>query len=219
MNHSSETLVADAGVGDQKKKLLLLLKSRGELGLDDLAKSIGVSKMAVHKHLAALEEKGLVQHSDLRKGVGRPRSIYRLTEEGMTVFPRSYGAIATCALQFIEKNLGREAVEKALRERQNEIVEKYRTPLGKLEFEQRVKALAKIRDKEGYMAETKTLPSGKFVLFEHNCPLIQVAQKYWEACTTEREMFEKLLNAKVETTHRIAGGDMACRFLIQRKKL
>jgi predicted ArsR family transcriptional regulator len=51
-----------------------------------------------------------------------------------------------------------------------------------LEFEQRVKELAKIRDKEGYMAEAKKLPSGKYALFEHNCPLIQVARKYYEAC-------------------------------------
>jgi predicted ArsR family transcriptional regulator len=31
-------------------------------------------------------------------------------------------------------------------------------------------------------------------------------------------MFEKLLGAKVETTHRIAGGDMTCKFLIQKRK-
>jgi predicted ArsR family transcriptional regulator len=59
----------------------------------------------------------------------RVRLIYRLTEDGKTAFPRSYAAIATCALEFIEKNMGREAVERGLKQRQNEIVGKYRAAL------------------------------------------------------------------------------------------
>jgi predicted ArsR family transcriptional regulator len=41
------------------------------------------------------------------------------------VFPRSYGAIATYALDFIEKNIGKEVVEKVLHERQEALFQPY----------------------------------------------------------------------------------------------
>ena len=56
------------------------------------------------------------------------------------------------------------------------------------------------------------------ILLEYNCPIIQVAEKHWEACSTETQLFEKLLDAKVETTHRAAKGDLICEFLIKEKK-
>jgi predicted ArsR family transcriptional regulator len=212
--------------GDQKKKILWNLKVMGEAGLEDLAKKLKISRMAVHKHLAALQERGLVE-SDQTKGdgaggekkrAGRPRFVYRLTDESAALFPRAYGGIAICALRFVERKLGREGVEQVLRERQSGLLTKYQEGLRELDLDDRVKELAKLRDSEGYMAEAKRLPSGKYVMLEHNCPIIHVAQDYWEACSTERELFENLLGASVDTTHRVVKGDMVCRFLIDPKK-
>jgi predicted ArsR family transcriptional regulator len=210
--------VAD-GFGDMKKKILWNLKSRGESGLEDLAAVLKISRMAVHKHLVGLEERGFVESNQVRKGkVGRPRAVYRLTSKGNTTFPKSYGAVATCALKFIEKKLGRKAIEQVLRERQSDVFEKYQEKLEQLDFPERVRSLAKLRDDEGYMAEARKLSKGKYVLYEYNCPIIQLAQDYWEACTTETELFENLLGAKVETTHRAAKGDLVCRFVIEKAK-
>ncbi|MGI0090360.1 MAG: helix-turn-helix transcriptional regulator [Nitrososphaerales archaeon] len=207
------------GFGDTKKKILWRLKASGESGLDELARALKISRMAVHKHLADLEERGLVESSQTSKGkVGRPRARYRLTSKGNTTFPRAYGAVASCAMRFIEKKLGRKAVEQALRERQSEVFERYKGELSQLDFDERVKRLAKLRDGEGYMAESRKLPSSKYVMFEYNCPIIQLAQDYWEACTTETELFQNLLDAKVHTTHRAAKGDLICRFVIERKR-
>jgi predicted ArsR family transcriptional regulator len=202
---------------EPKKNLLWHLKVLHEAGLEDLAKRMKISRMAVHKHLVALESRGLVESEKQRKGVGRPRLIYRLTNRSGNVFPKTYGAMAMCALQFIDRNMGRKGVEKVLRERQSDLFNQYYERLRTKSLEERVEELAKIRDHEGYMAESKKLPSGKFVIMEYNCPVIQVAQEYWEACSTERELFEKLLDASVETTHRAAKGDLTCRFLIDPK--
>jgi predicted ArsR family transcriptional regulator len=197
---------------------------KGEAGLEDLSKTLKISRMAVHKHLAALQERGLVESDQSKvdgaekKGVGRPRSVYRLTDESKTLFPRAYGGIAICALKFVERRLGREGVGQVLRERQDGLLEKYQGRLRDMDFDGRVKELAKLRDSEGYMAEAKKQPSGKYVMLEHNCPVIQVAQDYWEACSTERELFETLLGASVDTTHRVVKGDLICRFLIDPKR-
>jgi predicted ArsR family transcriptional regulator len=130
--------------------------------------------------------------------------------------------------------MGKEAVEKVLHERQRELFDQYYKRLSNLDFDKRVKELAKIRDEEGYMAESKKITSksssdnsssvnaskrtGKHVLLEYNCPIIHIAEKHWEACSVETELFEKLLDAKIETTHRAAKGDLICKFLIKERK-
>ena len=224
------------GFSEPKKKLLYYLKVMQQAGLEELANVMKISRMAVHKHLAILQKRGLVESMETRGHVGRPRMVYQLTSQSKTVFPKSYSAIATHALDFIERNMGKGAVEKVLRERQNELFDQYYKRLRDLDFDKRVKELARIRDEEGYMAESKKMTSkssvtgnglgiregeergGKHVLLEYNCPIIHIAEKHWEACSVETELFEKLLDAKIETTHRAAKGDLICKFLIKERK-
>jgi predicted ArsR family transcriptional regulator len=208
------------GFSEPKKKLLYYLKVMQQAGLEELANIMKMSRMGVHKHLALLQKRGLVEGIETRERVGRPRMIYQLTSQSKTVFPKSYSAIATHALDFIEKNMGKAAVEKVLRERQSELFDLYYKRLKDLDFDKRVKELARIRDEEGYMAESKkeSMSSGKHVLLEYNCPIIHIAEKHWEACSTESELFEKLLGANIETIHRAAKGDLICKFVIKERK-
>ena len=211
--------IAD-GFSEPKKKLLYYLKIMQQAGLEELANIMKMSRMGVHKHLALLQKRGLVEGIETRERVGRPRMIYQLTSQSKTVFPKSYSAIATHAFDFIEKNMGKEAVEKVLRERQSELFDLYYRRIKDLDFDKGVKELARIRDEEGYMAESKreSRRGGKHVLLEYNCPIIHVAEKHWEACSTESELFEKLLGANIETTHRAAKGDLICKFVIKERK-
>src|ERR671911_1498298 len=210
------------GFSEPKKKLLYYLKVMQQAGLEELANVMKVSRMAVHKHLGLLQQRGLVEAVETRGHVGRPRMVYKLTSQSKTVFPKSYSAIATHALDFIERNMGKEGIEKVLRERQSELFDQYYKRLKNLDFDKQVKELARIRDEEGYIAESKkdskSGGGGKHVILEYNCPIIHIAEKHWEACATETELFEKLLGANIETTHRIAKGDSICKFMIKQKR-
>ena len=193
-----------------------------QAGLKELADVMKISRMAVHKHLSVLQNRGLVEGIEIRESsVGRPKMMYRLTSQSKSIFPKSYSAIATHALDFIERNMGKEGVERVLRDRQDDLFDKYYKHLKDLDFEKRVKELARIRDEEGYMAESKKeskLSSRRHVLLEYNCPIIHIAEKHWEACSVETELFEKLLGANIETTHRAAQGDLICKFVIRKKR-
>lgn len=209
------------GFSEPKKKILYYLKVMQQAGLEELAKVMKVSRMAVHKHLVLLQNRGLVEGIENRGHVGRPRMVYQLTSQSKTVFPKSYSAIATHALDFIERNMGKEGIEKVLHERQTELFDQYYKRLKGLDFDKQVKELARIRDEEGYIAESKKeskKSGGKHVLLEYNCPIIHIAEKHWEACSTETELFEKLLGANIETTHRAAKGDSICKFVIKEKR-
>lgn len=209
------------GINGQKKKILWYLKVMQQAGLEELANTMKISRMGAHKHLADLQKRGLVEALESRTGVGRPKMIYKLSSQSKTVFPKSYASIATHSLDFIEKNMGKDGVIRMLRERQNDLFGTYYERLKNLNFEDRVKELAKIRDEEGYIAESKKNKSkgdSGHVLLEYNCPIIHIAEKHWEACFAETELFEKLLYADVETTHRAAKGDLVCKFAIKEKK-
>ena len=206
------------GFSEPKKKLLYYLKIMQQAGLEELANVMKVSRMAVHKHLDLLQQRGLVEGIETRGHVGRPRMVYQLTSQSKSVFPKSYSAIATHALDFFERNMGKEGVKKVLYERQGELFDQYYKRLKGLDFNKQVKELARIRDEEGYIAESRSKSDGKHVLLEYNCPIIHIAEKHWEACSTETELFEKLLGANIDTTHRAAKGDLICKFVIKERK-
>lgn len=205
----------DAGFSSTKKQILLTLKRSGSVSLGDLARHLGISKMATLKHLTSLEEKGLLERSSRPGGRGRPRAFFALSERSASLFPEAYTHMTLCALRFIEEKLGREAVERLLEQRAQEVLDanRRRIPAGTLK--EKVSELAKIRDEGGYMAEVGRAGKNTVEMFEHNCPIMAVAEAYPEACGIEREMFQKLLRADVETSHRVVAGDPVCRFLIR----
>jgi predicted ArsR family transcriptional regulator len=190
-----------------------------QAGLYDLSKAMKISKMAIHKHLVELQNRGLVESTDIRIGVGRPKMLYSLTSIGKTIFPKSYADIATIAIDFIEQNMGKNSVEAVLRQRQSDLYDKYYLRIKNLDFDHKVKELAKMRDEEGYIAESKkNQKNNSHTLLEYNCPIIMIAEKHWEACYIETDLFEKVLDAKIEVTHRAAKGDSVCKFMIKQNK-
>ena len=64
---------------DPKRKILYFLKVMRQAGLVDLSKVMKISRMAVHKHLSDLQDRGLVESVEIRNGVGRPTMQYSLT--------------------------------------------------------------------------------------------------------------------------------------------
>ncbi len=67
------------------------------------------------------------------------------------------------------------------------------------------------------MAEVGPRRRGSIEMLEHNCPILAVAERFPEACETERRMFESLLAARVDVAHRVVAGDPVCRFLVRER--
>ena len=205
----------EAGFSSTKKQILLTLKREGAVSLSDLAASAHISKMATLKHLTVLETMGLVERSSRPGGRGRPRAFFALSPGSASLFPEAYTHMTLCALRFIEEKIGREAIVRLLRQRAQEVLDANRNRVPDGSLKDRVAELVKIRDEGGYMAEVGHAGRNVVEMFEHNCPIMAVAETYPEACRVEREMFQKLLGADVETSHRVVAGDPVCRFLIR----
>ncbi len=207
-----------SGFASTKREILLALRRQGEVDLTTLSRQLSLSKMAVYRHVKELEEAELVERASKRVGVGRPRLALRLAPGASSIFPKAYASVTCALLAFIEKRMGRDAVEAALRSRQQGVLAEYERHIRSEDLGGRVRALAKLRDREGYMAEVRGGSKGRYEMLEYNCPILAVAETYWEACTVENELFRRVLGADVETTHRVVAGDRVCRFLIKPRR-
>ena len=205
----------DAGFSSTKKQILLTLKRKGSTSLTDLAGGLRISKMATLKHLTVLEAKGLIERSSRSGGRGRPRAFFALSKGSASLFPEAYTHMTLCALRFIEEKIGREAIVRLLQQRAQEVLDANRNRVPDGGLKERVAELVRIRDEGGYMAELGQARRNVVEMFEHNCPIMAVAETYPEACRVEREMFQNLVGADVETSHRVVAGDPVCRFLIR----
>jgi DeoR family suf operon transcriptional repressor len=208
----------DSGHSSPKRAILLGLKTGGEADLESIARSLGISKVATLRHLVQLESESLVERSYLAGPVGRPRVRFHLSPSAARLFPEAYAKMSVCALQFLERSLGRDAVVRMLQERARDVAAESRPRLTGPNLNARVGELARVRSEGGYMAEVGARRAGSVEMLEHNCPVLAIAEQFPEACDVERRMFEALLGANVETSHRVVAGDAVCRFIVRGKR-
>ncbi len=200
-----------------KRAVLALLKRTPDASLGEVARALGISKVAVLAHVRTLEADGLVARAYRAGKVGRPQVVFRLTDAATSLFPQNYVEMSRCALQFIEERLGRDAVRELLQRRAAEVAEHHGARVGAGPLAGRVRALAQVRTEGGYMAEVGQRRAGSVEMLEHNCPILALAEAYPEACETERAMFSSMLRARVDVSHRLVAGDPVCRFLVRER--
>jgi DeoR family transcriptional regulator, suf operon transcriptional repressor len=208
---------AATGYSSPKRGVLLHLKRHPDASLGELADCLGISKVAALGHLEKLESDRLVERSYRAGKVGRPRVLFRLAPSALTLFPQGYSEMSICALAFIEQRLGRSAVSELLDQRAHEVEDRNAGRVRSGTLADRVRELARIRSEGGYMAEMGPRRKGSIEMLEHNCPILALAQRFPEACEVERRMFESLLRARVEVSHRVVAGDPVCRFLMRER--
>ena len=108
-----------------RRAVLDLLKRNGEQTVAQLGAALGVSGVAVRRHLEVLEHVGLVRQTTRAQGRGRPAHVYTLTELGHDLFPRNYHQLVAQLLEAATSELGPEAVERLFDHRQQELAELY----------------------------------------------------------------------------------------------
>jgi predicted ArsR family transcriptional regulator len=216
--HNDVTATITSTLGASREEIVNLLRTRGRVGADELASSLGVSKQCVRKHLDVLERDGYVQHISERKERGRPAHVYRLTPKAETLFPKRYDLFAKAVLQQISTVWGERGLNTVFCGCANEMIGRLGPQLKGLSFEARVRRLAELLDAEGYEAEVEKLPDGSYLLTEWNCPMTDVARDYRQVCERELEVYRELLGTQVFRESRIVGGASRCAYRVLKPK-
>lgn len=211
----TNTELQGQGGGATRHAVLMLFKTKGPSPVADLAKALGITEMAVRRHLSALERDGYITSLVVRQPMGRPAHIYSLTELGEGLFPKNYAALTLDLLGELEDEPGMEgAVSKLFAGRKKKLHERYQPYMAGKQLDERVQELAAIQNAGGYMVEIDASDSKEFVLHEYNCPIAAVAGRYEQACSCELELFEALLGTEVRRTECLAKGGNKCTYRI-----
>lgn len=194
-----------------RRALLVTLRKRGEARAEELSQELGITVSAVRQHLQGLAAADLVVHRDERSGPGRPRRSYALGPAAEALFPKAYGELTLELLGHLADE-DPDVVRRAFERRRDARVARVRARLENLSFEERVAEVARILDEDGYLADcTRTEDGEGFLLREHNCAVLAVAQRYGHACTTEISFLREVLpGATVTRVAHILSGSHAC---------
>ena len=200
---------------DTKQRILSLLKMNGGLTTTDLSEMLNISATAVRRHLNTLEAQTLVSHRSEQRGMGRPSFIYELTTSASNVFPQTYAAFATNILQDLLELDGADKLEELFQRRQERRRKQYVSRTTGKTLTDRVASVAQLLEGEGRMATWEQVDGSRFILREHNCPILKVAKKFDHPCRCEIDLLEEILRAKVKRVNHIPEGDIACVYEIE----
>ena len=198
-------------------RILFLLKRRGPATAAALAKAFRITPMGARQHLARLAADGLVAYGDERRGVGRPKRHWRLTEKAAVRFPDTHAQMTVEILAAARAVFGERGLDRLIRQRERETFARYKAALrGARSMVERVRRLAKLRSEEGYMAECVAKSDGSLILVENHCPVCAAAQACQGLCRSELDIYRTLLaGAAVERTDHILAGARRCAYRIE----
>jgi predicted ArsR family transcriptional regulator len=198
-------------LGEQRAAIVEELRRTGERSVAEIAALLGISEVASRRHLAVLEEDGLVASHTVNQGRGRPAARYWLTEDAGKLFPQRYDALAGEMLEFLADTQGREGLRTYLRWRLEREVEGLRESVTAEDLHERLEQLADALSEAGY--DASVTPDGDgFTLTQHNCAIYDIAKDHPEMCAYEAATFSKVLGGDVRLSRRqtLTGGGHAC---------
>ncbi|AFC28735.1 transcriptional regulator [Paenibacillus mucilaginosus 3016] len=97
--------------GSTRKVIVTMLKTKGPLSAGEMAKQLGITEMAVRRHLHTLERDQLIEAKLVRQAMGRPAHLYSLTEHADDLFPKKYQHLAMDLLEELELTAGADKVD------------------------------------------------------------------------------------------------------------
>lgn len=225
-----------------RRQLLLLLRKHPGATVSELARLLGLTGMAVRRHLDSLSAEGLALRTEAdRKSVGRPPGGWCLSPAGLELFPRRYDVFALDMLEDLDEQVGPGTVERLFRRRTDKQVAEYRAAIeddsgqaddvshtdtsppqiaaggcGSCGIEGKVETVTRLRDEAGYLAEWQRSEDGDFILTENNCAVHRVAQSQPAVCAMELDLLQQVFgpDADVSRQSHTMAGDAVCSYRI-----
>lgn len=208
---------ATAGDSRGRRSILELLKWHGPQDARTLAARLEVSVMAVRQHLYALADDKLVTSAEESRPMGRPAKLWRLTAAADELFPNAHADLTVSLIQSLRETFGERGVDRLVAARTRRQIEVYRSVVGTANpLAERLRALAQLRSREGYMAEVREEAPGSWLLIENHCPICAAARACTNLCAGELHLFQQVLGegVHVDRIDHILAGARRCAYRV-----
>jgi DeoR family suf operon transcriptional repressor len=205
---TSMGFTTESGAG----KIVDYLQRNGEGSVKDFAALLGVSATAVREHLVHLQADGLIVARAERRGPGRPRLVYGLSEKAQSLFPKQYDRLISVLLRELIALEGPDKVAQILDGVSQRLASEYADRMHGTVVAERLGELRRLLELRGVPAEVAPEGAG-ITLFA--CPYYDVAHMHPQVCSMERQMIEYVLGEKLDLQNSIREGAHSCNFTLR----
>jgi predicted ArsR family transcriptional regulator len=197
-----------------RDKILQTLLQKPRSTIIMLAEAVGINPISVRHHLTNLQMEGLVEGLEERHGVGRPRLVYVLTDEGMERFPTRYMQLTTRLLSQMKDTMPGPVVANLFNQIAEDLVSQYSSDVQSLSMEERLDFVKEILAHEGFNVQWEK-KDGQYQIHEISCPYYQIGIAHPEVCTVDQTLISKMLALPVNKVQCILSGAAHCTYVIQ----
>ena len=199
-----------------RDRILQTLLHQPRASINKLAEAVGINPISVRHHLTNLQMEGLVDAQEERHGVGRPRLVYVLTEEGMERFPTRYLRLTTRLLAQMKESMPQPMVSKLFTQVAEDLAAEYTEQLKGLSMEERLETVKTLLAEEGFTVEWEKIEDG-YRIHEITCPYLQIGQNHPEVCTVDQTLISRMLAVPANKVECILSGSAHCTYVVHPK--
>lgn len=196
-----------------RDKILQTLLQKPRSTINTLAEAVGINPISVRHHLTNLQMEGLVEGQEERHGVGRPRLVYILTDEGMERFPTRYMQLTTRLLSQMKDTMPGPVVTELFNQIAEDMASHYSNDMRGLSMEERLNFVKEMLGREGFTVEWEK-KGGQYEIHEISCPYYQIGVAHPEVCTVDQTLISKMLALPANKVQCILSGAAHCTYVI-----
>ena len=196
-----------------RERVLQTLLTNQRCTINEIADAVEINPISVRHHITKLQADGMVDSEEERHGVGRPRRVYFLTENGREHFPTRYLRLTLRLLEQLKETVPQPMVDQLFSQMAKDLASSYTAELTGLRPEERLDLVKKMLNNEGFSVDWEK-QGDYFQIRESNCPYYHVGQNYPEICTVDQTMISTVLSVPAEKIQCMLPGDAHCTYIV-----
>lgn len=196
-----------------RERVLRTLLTKQHCTINELAGAVEINPISVRHHITRLQAEGLVGSAEERHGVGRPRRVYFLTQEGLEHFPTRYLSLTLRLLETLKENLPPSVVEHIFSQMAEDLASKHKEGIEDLSVEERLDLIKRLLTQEGFTVDWEQ-QGDEYLIHEANCPYYRVGQNHPEVCSVDQVLISTVLSVPPERITCMLHGDSQCTYVI-----
>lgn len=200
-----------------RQEILSILQRKGQATVQELCQELGITTTGIRQQLVALERDGLASYQEIRRGVGRPRYVYSLSEGAESLFPRSYDALASGLIAGLKEMGGKRKLALILSKMAQARAASYRHRTEGKDLRARVAETVRILEETGTPADWEEAEE-QYVIHVRSCPYPRVARHHPEVCNLEMQFIALLVQSHVKMAQWAFEGNEHCVCLVTPRK-
>lgn len=200
-----------------RERILISLLKNPQSTVSDLAKVVSINPISVRHHINSLLAENLIKAEEERHGVGRPRLVYSLTEDGLEKFPTRYFRLINRILVHVKDSMTSDQISNIFKDIAKDVATDHQENLKSLNFDQKLSYIEGFMEEEGFVMDWEK-NDNQYIIHEVTCPYFHVVQTHPEVCRFDQALISELLNVPLNKSNCVLSGDHRCSYIITNEK-